>query len=48
MTQGHLLFAVVTTVYVSVGVKIEEHTLIYLHGEDDQKRVSMLVPLPRR
>jgi len=50
MTQGHLLFAVVTTVYVLVGVKIEEHTLIYLHGEhyeDYRTRVSMLFPLPR-
>ena len=51
MTQGHLLFAVVTTVYVLIGVKIEEHTLIFLHGEryeDYRQRVSMLFPLPRR
>ncbi len=51
MTQGHLLFAVVTTVYILIGVKIEEHTLLYLHGdryEDYRRRVSMLFPLPRR
>jgi len=49
MTQGHLLFAVVTTVYVLIGVQIEERTLIYLHGEryeDYRKRVPMLFPLP--
>ena len=50
MTKGHLLFAVVMTVYVLIGVKIEERTLIYLHGEryeEYRDRVSMLCPLPR-
>ena len=47
MTQGHLLFAVVTTAYVLVAVQIEEGTLVHLHGDryrDYQRRVPMLIP----
>jgi protein-S-isoprenylcysteine O-methyltransferase Ste14 len=47
MTQGHLLFALVTTAYVLVALQIEERTLVYLHGaqyRDYQRRVSMLLP----
>ncbi len=49
MTQGHLLFAVVTTAYVLVAIQIEERTLIAIHGDDYldyRKRVSMIIPLP--
>jgi methanethiol S-methyltransferase len=51
MSQGHLLFAVVTTLYVVIGVQIEERNLVYLHGDqyrNYQRRVPMLLPFGRR
>jgi protein-S-isoprenylcysteine O-methyltransferase Ste14 len=51
MTQGHLLFAMVTAAYILVALQIEERTLVHLHGDqyrDYQRRVSMLVPFGRR
>ena len=51
MSQGHLLFAGVTTLYVLVAIQVEERTLVQLHGEqyrDYQRRVSMLLPFGRR
>jgi len=52
MSQGHLLFAIVTTAYVLIALQIEERTLVHLHGEqyrDYQQRVPMLLPFgPRR
>ncbi len=51
MTQGHLLFAVVTTVYILVAVKFfEEKDLIKIHGEkytDYQKDTPMLIPFTK-
>ncbi len=50
MTQGHLLFAVANTVYILIGIQIEERTLIHLHGEHYEsyrKRVSALFPMGR-
>ena len=50
MTQGHLLFAVVVTVYVLIALQLEERDLMAYHGEtysDYQRQVRMLVPLPK-
>jgi protein-S-isoprenylcysteine O-methyltransferase Ste14 len=50
MTGGHLFFAALCTLYILVGVRIEEHTLVAEHGEryrSYQRRVPMLLPLRR-
>jgi len=47
MSASHLLFAGVCTAYIVVAIRIEERTLIQLHGsayEDYRRRVPALIP----
>lgn len=47
MTTGRLLFAVVTTAYILVGIMLEEHDLVELFGDDYRRykqQVWMLLP----
>ena len=51
MTQGHLLFAAVVTMYILVALRLEERDLVAYYGETYsayQRQVRMLLPLPTR
>jgi protein-S-isoprenylcysteine O-methyltransferase Ste14 len=50
MSLGHLLFAAATTVYVFIGIFLEEHDTRQALGERYERyrrKTSMIVPLPR-
>jgi protein-S-isoprenylcysteine O-methyltransferase Ste14 len=47
MTLGHLLYAVATTVYILIGLQLEERDLVGVYGEQYRayrKRAGMLLP----
>ena len=50
MTTGHFLFAVVTTVYIFMGLQFEEHDLknAIPDYEDYSRRVPMLIPCMKK
>jgi protein-S-isoprenylcysteine O-methyltransferase Ste14 len=48
MSLGHLMFAGVMTLYILVGIRLEERDLLALYGDtyaQYQRRTSMLLPL---
>ncbi len=46
MTVAHLVFALATSIYILIGIQLEEHDLQDMHPEyrDYKKRVPMLIP----
>jgi protein-S-isoprenylcysteine O-methyltransferase Ste14 len=51
MTLGHLIFAIATTAYMLIAIRLEERDLVSAHGaayQEYQRQVSMIIPLPKK
>lgn len=51
MTTGHLLFAVVTTVYILLAIQLEERDLVGVFGEEYveyKAKTPMVLPFPKK
>ena len=51
MSTGRLIFALASTIYILLGMHLEERDLINVYGEaykEYKSRVFMLIPLPRK
>lgn len=51
MTIAHLVFAIATTVYILIAIKLEERDLVDVHGEaykTYRRQVPMLIPAGRK
>ncbi|WP_416672690.1 methanethiol S-methyltransferase [Egbenema bharatensis] len=51
MTAAHLVFAIVTTLYILTAIQLEERDLVRIHGQDYadyRHQVPMLIPFSRR
>ena len=51
MSAGHALFAILTTIYIFIGIQFEERDIAKVLGDDYlryRKRTSMIIPLPPR
>jgi protein-S-isoprenylcysteine O-methyltransferase Ste14 len=51
MSFGHLLFAVVLTGYILIGIQLEEYDLIQQFGDQYRRyrqHAAMLIPAPGR
>jgi protein-S-isoprenylcysteine O-methyltransferase Ste14 len=49
MTVAHLVFALATSTYILIAIRLEERDLVSIHGDDYveyRRRTPMLIPRP--